>query len=295
MHWTSGAANPTVALMNRYTSLRLLAALVFGTVALQPQAQTAQPGEVRGSAYRHTVASAEGAIQGAFLVLPANVTGGAVFAGAYRDAPAPAGARVPVVIFMHGSSGLGLKAIGEWQQWLATLGIASIAPDSFSLPNRLTYVSPVAQDVYEKIHALRASEVGLALQALRTAPWADMSRVVLAGTSEGATAVARHGGNEFAGRIIYSWSCEDNYFVGHHETALPADLPVLNVISLSDPYFAPSNPWLGNPAAKGYCADALRANTKASIVLVPGAPHTLINLPPARHAAEGFLRDLFHI
>jgi hypothetical protein len=58
-------------------------------------------------------------------------------------------ARVPVVVFLHGSSGLGLKAIGEWQQWLATLGVASIAPDSFALPDRLTYTSPVGKDVYE--------------------------------------------------------------------------------------------------------------------------------------------------
>ena len=31
--------------------------------------------------------------------------------------------RAPVVVFLHGSSGLGLKAIGEWQLWLADLGI----------------------------------------------------------------------------------------------------------------------------------------------------------------------------
>ena len=28
------------------------------------------------------------------------------------------------------------------------------------------------------------------------------------------------------------------------------------------------------------------------VLLVPGAPHTLLMLPPARHATEGFVRDL---
>lgn len=255
-------------------------------------AQTQPTGEVKGTAFHHTAASSEGVVQRAAVVLPASVTGGAMYAGPFRDAPRDARGRVPVVVFLHGSSGLGLKAIGEWQQWLASLGVASMAPDSFALPDRVTYTSPVGKDVYENIHALRASEIVLALQALRHAPWADTSRLVLAGTSEGATAVARYAGPEFAARMIYSWSCENNYFVQEHRTAVLPQQPVLNVMSLTDMYFSPSNAWLGNPAAKGYCGDALKAQKQSAIVLIPGAPHTLLNLPPARHATEGFLRDV---
>lgn len=255
-------------------------------------AQAIPKGEVKGAASQHTVDSAVAAIQGAALVLPARATGGAVFAGALRDAPASVSARVPVVVFLHGSSGLGLKAIGEWQQWLAGLGIASLAPDSFALPDRITYQSPVDKAVYEKLLALRGSEVSLAVQALQSAPWADAGRWVLAGTSEGATAVARYTGTEFSGRIIFSWSCEQNYFVASPGTAIPESQPVLNVMSISDPYFSQANPWLGNPEALGHCGPALRNHKQASIVLIPGAPHTLMNLPQARQAAEGFLRQV---
>lgn len=274
----------------RFIGLGTLAAVLL--TAPLAQAQLAPAGEVKGSALVHTAESARAVIQGAALVLPASVTGGAVYAGPLRDAPRDVKAKVPVVVFLHGSSGLGLKAIGEWQQWLATLGVASIAPDSFGLPDRVTYKSPVGKDVYEKIHALRLSEVALAVQALQTAPWGDTTRMVLAGTSEGATSVARYTGGEFAGRIIYSWSCENNYFVQENRTALPKDKPVLNVMSATDVFFSPSNAWLGNPAAKGHCGDALKDNTQASVVLIPGAPHTLINLPPARHATAGFVRDV---
>jgi hypothetical protein len=145
--------------------------------------------------------------------------------------------------------------------------------------------------VYEKIHALRGSEIPLALQALRSVPWADSSRLVLAGTSEGGPAVARYSGNEFAGRILYSWSCENNYFVQEHRTAALTQ-PVLNVMSATDVFFSPANTWLGNAAAKGYCGDALKDNKQATIVLIPGAPHTLLNLPAARHATTGFVRDV---
>lgn len=260
-----------------------------------PPAQPSPVGEVKGKAVAHTPASARGVMENAALVLPASATGSGIYAGPLRDAPRTGGAPVPVVVFLHGSSGLGLKAIGEWQRWLAGLGVASVAPDSFALPHRITYKSPVSKAVYEQVHALRLSEVALALQALRQQPWADTSRLVLAGTSEGAAAVARHDGAGFAGRIIYSWSCEDNYFVQGHRSALPPGQPVLNVMSSTDVYFSPANAWLGNPAAKGHCGDALREHRNASIVLIPGAPHTLLNLPPARHATAGFLRDVLKL
>ena len=248
-------------------------------------------GEIKGQAIVHTPESARAAMANGALVLPSAATGGAVFTGAFKDAPRETRARVPVVVFLHGSSGLGLKAIGEWQQWLATMGIASFAPDSFALPGRVTYTSPVGKDFYEKIHALRGSEITLAVQALKDAPWADPRRMVLAGTSEGATAVARYAGDAFAARMIFSWSCEDNYFVETHRTAVRPEQPVLNVISATDPFFSRSNAWLGQPAAVGHCAAAFKDHPKASIVLIPGAPHTLLNLPAARQVVAGYLQD----
>ena len=252
-------------------------------------------GETKGSALEHTAASSQAVMERAAVVLPAKATGTGVFTGLWKDAPTTLRERVPVVVFMHGSSGLGLKAIGEWQQWLAEQGIASVAPDSFALPDRLTYKSPISPDIYERIHALRLLEVSLATQALRQAPWADPQRWVLAGTSEGAAAVARYKGQEFLGRIVFSWSCENNYFVRSHGTALPDDKPVLNIISSTDPYFSPANSWLGNPTAAGHCAAALRNNKQASIVLIPGAPHTVLNLPATRQPVAAFLRDVLKL
>ncbi len=269
---------------------RATAALLLLAATLQSAAQ-APAGEVKGQAVRHTAESAVGVVQQARVVLPAAVTGAAVYTGLWKDAPREAKARVPVVVFLHGSSGLALPAIAEWQAWLAARGIASMAPDSFALPDRLTYKSPIPKAVYEQIHALRASEIVLAAQAVRDAPWADPARLILAGTSEGATAVARHGGEEFAGRMLFAWSCEPNYFVEQSGHVLPARQPVLNVISATDPFFSPSNAWLGNPAARGHCGEALKDHKRATITLIPGAPHTLLNLPAARAAAAGFLED----
>ena len=250
-------------------------------------------GTIQGSAWVHTPTSQAAAIQQAQLCLPANVAGGSLFCGLFRDAPKTNDSRVPTVVFLHGSSGLGLKAIREWQEWLAGLGWASLAPDSFALAEHVTYQTPIDKTAYEKIHALRASEIDPAIQSLQSQNWADMTHLVLAGTSEGAVPVARYSGPAFIGRILYAWSCETNYFVEEPRNAFPSDHPVLNVISTTDPYFSASNAWLGNPAAQGHCGAAFKNHPHAAVVLVPNAPHTLLNLPATRFATAGFLNSLF--
>ena len=273
-------------------ALAAASALFALFVSLAVVAQGAPQGEIKGTATEHTTASGTGVVENANVALPASASGATVFFGKWRDLPAPTRLRVPVVVFLHGSSGLGLKAIEEWQRWLADMGVASVAPDSFALPDRLTYTSPIAKPMYERIHALRASEIALAVAAVKASAWADPTRLVLAGTSEGATAVARYTGTEFAGRIVYAWSCEDNYFVESHRTAIPADQPFLNVISISDPFFSPANAWLGNAAARGHCGDAVRGSKVATVVLIAGAPHTLLNLPASRAATAELVRSV---
>lgn len=51
------------------------------------------------------------------------------------------------------------------------MGIGSIAPDSFGLKNRRTQNSLVDKVTHEKVHALRASEIALALLAF--AAWSQ--------------------------------------------------------------------------------------------------------------------------
>ncbi|WP_031254872.1 hypothetical protein [Curvibacter lanceolatus] len=253
-------------------------------------AQTTPTGRIEGTAWQHTPASLAASVARAALVLPERATGGARYTGAFSARPATQGQAVPVVLFLHGSSGLGLSAIATWQQWLADQGIASLAPDSFALPERVTYQSPISAQDYERIHALRGSEIAPALAALQAQTWADARRIVLAGTSEGAVAVARYAGDGVAARMVFSWSCEANYFVQAPRNAFAPGQPVLNLISSTDPYFSRSNPWLGAAEAQGHCATALKDNPRASVLLIPNAPHTLLNWPAAQDAVAGFLR-----
>ncbi len=280
---------PNLSMKLSYFAVALALSLTCVHAGAQPAAPT---GEIKGDAWVHTSESLANAVQQADVCLPAAATGGAVFCGKFKSLVQTTGKRVPVVVFLHGSTGLGLKAIGEWQQWLAVLGYASVAPDSFALPGHVTYKSPIDKDSYEKIHALRASEIAPMLAAVKNQSWADSAQLLLAGSSEGSVPVARYTGTEFAARILYAWSCESNYFVKEPQNAFEPAKPVLNVISATDPFFSRSNTWLGNAQAQGHCAAALKGNPRASVLLVPDAPHTLLNLPATRSATAGFLSQL---
>ena len=270
-----------------------LSACTTTATSTQAPAAAVPQGSIKGTAKAHTPESLQQVVQQAWVSLPASVTGGAPYHGPYSQAPA-AKAKAPVVVFVHGSSGVA-PAIKEWQKWAAeSLGIASIAPDSMQLKDRMTYKSPIAKADYEIVHKLRSDELTATMTALPQLPFADSSRVVIAGTSEGAVAVARYtpapGIAREKGRLILSWTCEDNYHVLQHRTHLPNDLPVLNIVSSTDVYFSKANSWLGNPAPVGHCGEVLKDNKLSSVVLLPGAPHTLFNLPQARQPIEGFLR-----
>ena len=272
---------------------KIYLAALLGLSSLAAVAQTATPttpkGEIMGSAWVHTTESLLASAQQADVVLPAKATGGAIFKGKLKDIPKLSGSKVPVVVFMHGSTGLALKAIGEWQQWLAGQGYASVAPDSFSLPNRVTYKSPIDVDSYERLHALRGSEIAPTLQALKSQTWVDASQLILAGSSEGSVPVAQYTGTEFMARILYAWSCEQNYFLKEPKNAFEAGKPVLNIISSTDPFFSKSNSWIGNANPAGHCGAALKGNAMASVLLIPDAPHTVLGMPAARQATLGFL------
>ena len=277
----------------QFPLIAFAAALVFTLPVGNALAQTPAPvGEIKGDTWVHTKDSLAATVDQADVCLPAAATGGKPYFGKFKDIPKLQGARVPVILFLHGSSGLGLKAIGEWQQWLCGLGYASVAPDSFTLAGHVTYKSPIDKDAYERIHALRASEIAPTLAALKNQTWADPSRLVLAGTSEGSVPVARYAGTEFAARILFAWSCETNYFVRSPQNAFETNKPVLNIISASDPFFSKSNSWLNSPDGAGHCGAALAGNPQASVLLVPNAPHTLLNLPATRNATAGFLSQL---
>lgn len=248
-------------------------------------------GSISGTADHHTPESLERSFTHAWFVAPDGVHEGRLdeMPGSVASALG-SGDLYPVLLLAHGSSGIG-EPLKAFARFVASLGVGVLIPDSFVLENRITYTSPVSRRDYERVHAMRNAELLHAAANLDGLPGWD-GRYVVAGTSEGGVAAARFSAPETApesGRIIFSWSCEDNYHVETHRTNIPDDVPVLAVMSADDRYFGRGNPWLDNPDAAGNPLKTLARHPKAAVVLIPGAPHTHFALPQTQDAVRAFL------
>lgn len=241
-------------------------------------------GKMSGTADKHTADSLKASFENAWFAAARGA-----FEGKLSDAPENLPA-APILLFAHGSSGIGapLKAFARF---VSSLGWSFLAPDSFVFPDRITYSSPVSRENYERVHAMRSQELDYAARHLDEAPGFS-GRYTVAGTSEGGVAAARFTapeGRRESGRILFSWPAEDNYHVVSHQTHIPDDVPVLNIMSAEDKYFSRANPWLANPDALGHAGRTLAHHPQTSILLIPGAPHTLFALPQTESAVRAFL------
>ena len=104
---------------------------------------------------------------------------------------------------------------------------------------------------------------------------------MLAGASEGGVPVARYAGNEFAARMIFAWSCEPNYFVTEPKTRCRRTARCINLISASDPFFQAPTPGWATPSPRVTAVTPRKDNKYSTVTLIPGAPHTLLNVPQA--------------
>ena len=155
--------------------LGLVACLIFILTAGIALAAD-QPGDIKGTTLEPTPENLAATWSKASLVLPAALAGGHRWQGFASAAPEVAG-KAPLVVLLHGSSGVA-PAVKDFQIWLAdALGLASVAPDSLAIPDRLIYTSPVSVDIYERVTeayaAMRAETLPPMLEALDG--WAEKS------------------------------------------------------------------------------------------------------------------------
>ena len=219
-----------------------------------------------GHVDQHTPATLKATFEKAYVAL--KLDDGSIYTGSLDQLPAVTHT-LPTVLFMHGSSGIN-PAIREFSEHLAEMGWALIAPDSMQTEDRITYSSPIAREMYEKVHALRYEELRYAVEHLKELSFFG-GCLVLAGTSEGGVSVARFENKsqtQESARLILSWSCENNYHVTEHRTRIPKECPVLNVMSASDPYFSRANSYLDNDHALGHAAQTLKDHKDVTIVLL---------------------------
>ena len=138
--------------------------------------------------------------------------------------------RHPVVLYLHGCSGIG-PTDQRWGSFLKDLGYIVIQPDSLKR-DRPRSCDPVAKKarLFNGVHSMRREEVNFAREQIAKSAWADHENVFLMGHSEGGVAVSQTMRGDFRGAVISGWHC------GWGLTTVRS-IPVLAIDHESDPWY----------------------------------------------------------
>jgi dienelactone hydrolase len=197
----------------------------------------------------------------------------------------PASVRLPVVLYMHGCTGLeDLDPLSA----LARAGFAVVAPDSFARRFRPLQCRPSQRTGGENIFVFdfRLTEISYALHRLGQLDWVDRDRLFLVGTSEGGLAAALYRGDDFRARVITQWTCHGAPLV--RGLAAPPDEPVLAIVRANDPWYDPSR----TPRQRGDCGAFMGERPRSrSVVLAEGNGHDVYRAPGVMQAILEFLAN----
>lgn len=197
----------------------------------------------------------------------------------------PTGAKLPVVLYLHGCTGLGSSS-RAFMSWLAGNGYAVIAPDSMARKFRPLQCDPKTKsggyNLY--VYEFRLAEVAYALEQIEKLPWVDLDRLFLVGISEGGVAAALYRGDGFRAHAILQWTCHGGPLV--RGIAAPADTPILSVVYARDPWYDPSR----TPGQRGHCGAYFGDRKESrSIVLETEEEHSVMDNEQAKDGLIGFL------
>ena len=193
------------------------------------------------------------------------------------------GGRWPVVVYLHGCTGLGQHQLF---QHLARAGYVVIASNSMARPYRPLQCDPqtLTGGYNLFVYDFRQAEVSYAVQRLLAMPWVDAGNMFLVGTSEGGVAVALYRGDEFRARVVMQWTCVGRSIV--QGIAGPRDSPVLAIVGSGDPWYDPARA----PNQRGDCGQFMadRPGSQSLLVQAPGQ-HDVITNPATVDAILSFL------
>lgn len=189
----------------------------------------------------------------------------------------PENKKWPLVIFVHGCAGQN----AGYQQFLKSIGYASISPSSFSRPGRKAVCKgePGKQTILE----MRKAEAKYAFHQARKFHWVDSERIILMGQSEGGKTVATYAGSEFKAHIILGWTCNNRWHGWQDGIWAPANTPVLSVSGTRDRFI--------NQSTRGNCGTRFGNRPDSRAVVIENGGHNVIAYPEAREAIAEFLKQ----
>ena len=181
----------------------------------------------------------------------------------------PRNTQLPVVLYVHGCTGIGSDG---FFRALARAGYVVIAPDSMARRYRPLQCDPETRTGgYNRfVYDFRLTEISFALDRLKQLPWVDQNRLYLIGVSEGGVAVALYRGDEFRARVIAQWTCMGAPLV--QGIFAPRDEPVLSIVRDRDPWYDANR----TRNQKGDCGTFMAGRANSRSIVLKGGDHDIL-------------------
>ena len=196
--------------------------------------------------------------------------------------------RLPVVLYMHGCTGIGNFKFFER---LAKAGFVVIVPDSLARRFRPLQCDPKTKTggFNRFVYDFRQTEIAYALDRIAALDWADRGNLFLVGTSEGGVATALYRGKEFRARVITQWTCHGAAIV--EGIAAPPHVPVLSIVKGGDPWYGTDRTY----GQKGHCGKFMNGRPHSQSIVIGGeAIHDVYDSPENVELIVRFLLERRH-
>ena len=182
-----------------------------------------------------------------------------------REQIAQYGSRVrfPVVLYMHGCTGIGNFLFFKR---LAEAGFVVIVPDSLARRFRPLQCDPETKmGGYNRfVYEFRQTEIAYALDQMAKIDWVDHGNLFLVGTSEGGVATALYRGHEFRARVITQWTCNGAPIV--EGIAAPIHVPILSIVKSEDPWYSTDR----TRGQQGHCGQFMDSRPNSQSIVIGG-------------------------
>lgn len=252
---------------HRYQSIKLLSA-ILGLLAIASCASN-DPAEL------------ERALRGGFIGIPVQAQSKAAFPPVRYGEMSEffkikAGVKLPLVIYLHGCSGIGAAA-DEDINMLSKNGFAVIAPDHFSR----NYSPSNCGSGWD--HDMRIAEARYAYQTALKLPWVDKKNIFLMGHSKGGRATASYYYRGFSARVITGQNCQAPNRPEFHGLHVPGGEPVLSIVAKDDNYSENTG------ARQGHCGDFMSGTNGSKAIVADSEMHAVHIMPEYQKEIVKFL------
>ena len=190
-----------------------------------------------------------------------------------------------VYLFLHGSGGVGPRAITSLAKIVVPYGYVVIAPDYKS--TYTGWYSTKNNSNWRDFIRMRASDTKDLVPYIKAQPWVDKERFVIHGQSAGAILLADFDWGGFSAAIFTGFNCDA---FGQRTIDFPKSIPALSLQDPEDPTFGANRAFSRGGSSYGTCESEMKKRENSYVIDYSGKGHSTIYEKESVDDIRSFLR-----